>query len=381
MNFIDTLNCVNIVLESGGVPLIVGDSGIGKTSLAKRLSLVMNYKLITIDANLLKEGEIGGLPTVEDYYTFDGELKQKVKRTVYAVHYKLQQIDSILSEKPDQKILLFIDEINRCEHAVQQELMNIILNREINGYYIPENVYMLAAMNPSNKYEGISDNEYQVVEMDPAQENRFVWLEMDTDVQNWIEWGKEKNENKGYITNIHEEVLEFISTNPQYLNRPDSLESVKPTPRSWERVSDAYRLYLSRKESIKEHILFNVIKGNVGAAIAQEFVSFISSDSKFLKVEDFFKGNYIDESTVNILKSSNYEKLFLFALNALNYLRSLEDKKIYINKFSLLLEYYPSDLRISIMKKIKSDYADLYEYFLDNANFVEAYFKIYLKDR
>ena len=36
--------------------------------------------------------------------------------------------------------MLFIDELNRCEHAVQQELMNLILNREINGFKMPEEV-------------------------------------------------------------------------------------------------------------------------------------------------------------------------------------------------------------------------------------------------
>ena len=49
-------------------------------------------------------------------------------------------------------VLLFIDELNRCEHAVQQELMNLILNREINGYKLNKDVKILAAMNPSNEY-------------------------------------------------------------------------------------------------------------------------------------------------------------------------------------------------------------------------------------
>ena len=38
MNFIDTLKSVELVLASGDVPLVVGESGIGKTALAKKLS-------------------------------------------------------------------------------------------------------------------------------------------------------------------------------------------------------------------------------------------------------------------------------------------------------------------------------------------------------
>ena len=40
-------------------------------------------------------------------------------------------------------VLLFIDEINRAEHAVQQELMNLILNREINGFALSDDVRIM----------------------------------------------------------------------------------------------------------------------------------------------------------------------------------------------------------------------------------------------
>ena len=56
--------------------------------------------------------------------------------------------------------------------------MNLILNREINGYKLHDDVKILAAMNPSSKYG--SDFDYQVVDMDAAQENRFVWLKHGT---------------------------------------------------------------------------------------------------------------------------------------------------------------------------------------------------------
>ena len=71
MNFIDTLKSVELVLASGDVPLVVGESGIGKTALAKKLSEKNGWSFIVIDGNLLKEGEIGGLPTVESYSKVD----------------------------------------------------------------------------------------------------------------------------------------------------------------------------------------------------------------------------------------------------------------------------------------------------------------------
>ena len=91
MNFIETLKSVDLVLATGEVPLVVGESGIGKTALAKQLSKENNYSLVVIDGNLLKEGEIGGLPTVESYKAIDSNgIEIEKKTTIYAAHNKLR---------------------------------------------------------------------------------------------------------------------------------------------------------------------------------------------------------------------------------------------------------------------------------------------------
>ena len=231
MNFIDTLKSVDLVLSTNEVPLVVGESGIGKTALAKKLAEENNWSLVVIDGNLLKEGEIGGLPTIESYTTTNsnGEKIEK-KITVYAVHNKLREIDEEITK--GKSVLLFIDEINRCEHTVQQELMNLILNREINGYKLQKKKKILAAMNPSSKYG--SDFDYQVVDMDAAQENRFVWLNMEPDYNQWLNWAMDAG--------IEQKVIEFISTFPEYLHRINE-DDVRATPRSYERVSKTYKMY------------------------------------------------------------------------------------------------------------------------------------------
>jgi len=49
-----------------------------KLLLAKELSRINNYHLVTIDGNLLKEGEIGGLPMVEKKeILFKGDVVKK----------------------------------------------------------------------------------------------------------------------------------------------------------------------------------------------------------------------------------------------------------------------------------------------------------------
>lgn len=371
MNFKDTLISAELVLETGEVPLIIGESGIGKTALAKKLANKNNFKLVVIDGNLLKEGEIGGLPTIESYKSIDsnGNFQEK-KATIYAVHTKLKEIDEEILN--GNKVLLFIDEINRCEHTVQQELMNLILNREINGYKLHNDVKILAAMNPSNKYG--EDFDYQVVDMDAAQENRFVWLNMENDYIDWIIWAIEFG--------IETEVIEFISTFPEYLQKINE-EDVRATPRSYERISKTLKLYKEKKEIIPRAVFLNVIKGNVGRVIAEEFISFIESNHEALiSFEKVFCRNYIDEEVIEIIKKETHTRLYLTAINILKILESNifsfeKESSFYINRFVKFLKLYPIDLMVGIMKDMKNNYPVIYKLALEDQEFVDAYFEAY----
>ncbi|UOW66683.1 ATP-binding protein [Paraclostridium bifermentans] len=370
MNFKDTLKSVNLVLATGEVPLVVGESGIGKTALAKKIAKENDWSLIVIDGNLLKEGEIGGLPTVESYVVLNsnGENIEK-KTTIYAVHNKLREIDEQIAK--GRTVLLFIDEINRCEHTVQQELMNLILNREINGYKLDDAVKILAAMNPSSKYG--SDFDYQVVDMDAAQENRFVWLNMEADHTQWINWAIREG--------IEDKVIEFISTFPEYLHKIND-EDVRATPRSYERVSKSYTIFKEQKDLIPRSVFLNVIKGNVGKVIAEEFISFIESDcSPLVSYEDIFLGEILDSEIIEKVKNESHTRLYLSAMNILKKLelniKDNNDSKVYIDRLIEFLKLYPIDLMVGIMKDIKSRYPELYKIAIENERFVELYFESY----
>lgn len=360
MKFSEAKNAIELVLESGSVPLIIGEAGIGKTSLVKKICKEENYYLVNIDANLLKEGEIGGLPIVEN------------GRTKYAAHYKLLEIDEALKSNEYNGVLLFIDELNRCEHAVQQELMNIILNREINNYKLAENVKIVAAMNPSNKYDGYEYSDYQVVDMDSAQEDRFVWIELTSDIKEWINWAMSKDGN------INENIIEFLSTFPEYLSTPNSKESIKATPRSWERIGRAYNVYLKNPNKYSLNTLYNIVKGNVGVSIATDFINHIKNiKNKIMKAEELFAYEALPLELREELRSESHSRLYILAKNSLRY---LEENNIDKNRklYGDLLNSYPKDLRLGIMKEVKIDASEkLYKDLLNEDKFLDAFFAIF----
>ncbi len=375
MNFIDTLQSADLVLATGEVPIIVGESGIGKTVLAKEIANQNNWSFIVIDGNLLKEGEIGGLPTIESYTRMNhhGDNVER-KTTVYAVHNKLREIDEEIAK--GNTVLLFIDEINRCEHTVQQELMNLILNREINGYKLHDGVKIIAAMNPSSKYGG--DFDYQVVDMDVAQENRFVWLHMEPDYMQWLDWAIDAG--------IEQKVIEFISTFPEYLHKNNE-DDIRATPRSYERISGIYKIYQQKKASIPRSVFLNVIRGNVGKFIAEEFVNFVESDyNALLSYEEVFSGNTLHESVREKIKNESHTRLYLAAKNILKHLEAAikngdHETTYMIDRLIAFLKLYPVDLMIGIMKDMKNSYTEVYKYAIENEAFVEAYFESYREIR
>lgn len=372
MNFNDTLKSAELVIATNEVPLIVGESGIGKTALAKALARKHGWSFVVIDGNLLKEGEIGGLPTVEEYSIKDSDgVAVSKKATIYAVHTKLREIDNLILK--GKEVLLFIDEINRCEHSVQQELMNLILNREINGYKLHDKVKILAAMNPSSKYG--SDFDYQVVDMDAAQEDRFVWLNMESDAQGWIKWA---TENK-----IDNKIIEFISTFPEHLHSINE-DDIRATPRSFERVSKSYKLYKENKESIPRRVFLNVLKGNLGRIIAEQLMDFIDSDNvALISPEDIFEKESLQEEVKEKISKESHTRLYLTSSNMINYInkkvQDLEEKDIdkMINRFVEFLNLYPIDLMIGIMQDMRENQKNIYNLVLKNEDFVEAYFAAY----
>lgn len=357
MNFTETYEAVELTLAAGAVPLIIGESGIGKTALIRRYSREKNLHLVNIDANLLKEGEIGGLPTVEN------------GRTTYATHHKLAEIDEFLAGG-NGGCLLFIDEINRCDHAVQQELMNLILNREINGYVLNDRVTVASAMNPTSRMEDFRNTEYQVIEMDPAQENRFVWFAMDSDPKEWIVWGLDEGD-------IHPWVIEFISSFDEYLHAASQEEFIEATPRSWERISDAMKV-LDKNPKFSKEALYHFVKGNVGTRIAQDFMGFLKeNENPNLKSADIFAMEQISQSVKDEIAVSSHSRLYILAMNMVKEFKGdLTPERV--RRLSEILLLYPRDLRISLMKEIRlMSREDVYPRLLEDDLFLEAFFECY----
>lgn len=366
MNFNDAKGSAELVLLANQVPLLVGETGIGKSSLARTIANQEGWALEIIDGNLLKEGEIGGLPTVQEVTKqgADGSLKRE-SITVYAVHHTLSAIDRLAEE--GRKVLLFIDEINRCEHSVQQELMNLILNREINGYKLPDSVAIMAAMNPDNEFD------YQTVDMDAAQKNRFVWLYMEADYMQWLDWAMEAK--------LDPKVIEFISTYPDYLYKHEE-GGINATPRSYERVSQLYQTYKAHEGRFTDQQFEAVVRGNVGDLIAKAFVAFLKrQDGPLIAYEDLYGSDEAWKALPGRLEEEKPTRIYVATKHIMKRLEgevvflSPADRQAKLERFIDYLKLCPMDLMVAAMKDMAQDTPHLYTFLMAEESFVNAYYE------
>jgi hypothetical protein len=197
---------------------------------------------------------------------------------------------------------------------------------------------------------------------------------MEPDYLQWLDWAVE--------TGLEPKVIEFISTFPEYLLKINE-DDLRATPRSYERISSLYKIYQQQKESVPRSVFINVLRGNVGRVIAEEFASFVETDQRALiSFADVFSSDSLPAAVSEKVKKESHTRLYLAAKNILKTLtdeitQGNVDVNERVNRLIAFLKLYPVDLMIGIMKDIKSSYPGVYNHAIENEAFVEAYFSTY----
>lgn len=142
------------------------------------------------------------------------------------------EVIPIVEQKP---YVFIIDEINRGEaskifgelffaidpgyrgkkeHLVQTQYQNLVPEDDMftDGFYVPENVYILATMN---------DIDRSVESMDFAMRRRFTWIEVTpTDTQSMLDDLSCANEAKNTMNRLNQKIAETEGLGPAYMVGP-----------------------------------------------------------------------------------------------------------------------------------------------------------------
>lgn len=278
---------VPLVLRAGNVPSIVGEAGLGKTALVKEVATKMDAKLFTTVVSLSEKGDLAiPVPPLTSDSFIETKHHGRLANVQFGYSETLIAIIRYAESHPDQPIIWFLDEFNRGPQAVQSELMNLVLQRQINSLRLPETVKIVIAENPDNTMEGFENSEYAVSTGDAAIKDRTVRLVMTTSTSEWLEWAKQPL--KGIArSRINTLVIDYLSRYPSRLVQPHQFGSdLTPTPRAWERVSKNLDQLQKLPTDLQNQLAPDLFSGDLGTEIGVSFAKFVQAHGVKLQVSE-----------------------------------------------------------------------------------------------
>jgi hypothetical protein len=235
-----------------------GAPGIGKSDIVKQIADEQGRPVIDVRLPLWEPTDIKGIP----YYNATENTMSWAP-------------PAELPHDKDSKAILFLDELNAAPPSVQAAAYQLILNRRVGKYKLPDNVVMVAAGNRESD-KGVT------YRMPTPLSNRFIHQEMRVDFASWQEWAVE---NK-----IHKDVVGYLSFAKQDLYDFDAKSSSRAfaTPRSWSFVSQLLN------DSVDDETAMNLIAGTVGEGLAVKFMAHRKVAGRMPNPKDILDGKVKD---------------------------------------------------------------------------------------
>jgi hypothetical protein len=239
-----------------------GPPGIGKSELVEGITNDLNGLMIDLRLGQMEPTDIRGIP----FYNKD------IGKMDWAPPVELPD-EETAAQYPI--VVLFLDELNSAAPSVQSAAYQLILNRRIGKYRLPDNVVMVAAGNRESD-KGVT------YRMPTPLANRFIHQEMKVDFPSWLEWAVNNR--------VHKDVVGYLSFAKQDLYDFDAKSASRAfaTPRSWTFVSQLL------DDASDDDTTMNLIAGTVGEGLAVKFMAHKKVASRMPNPTDILNGKVKD---------------------------------------------------------------------------------------
>ena len=240
-------SAVDALIDSKIPTFLWGPPGIGKSSIIKQIAVAKEVRFIDLRLSLMDPTDLKGIPFYDKHE-----------------HHSVWAPPSFLPKEGEG--ILFLDELNSAPPAVQASAYQLILDRQVGEYKLPEGWAIVAAGNRESD-RGV------VYKMPTPLANRFVHLDMEVDINDWKDWA--------YKNGIDERIIAYIGYKSEDLFSFDPVLNEKSfaTPRSWEFVNGVVH------SGMDESLLLDVISGAIGKERAISFLSFAKVMHKLPDIE------------------------------------------------------------------------------------------------
>ncbi len=232
---------------------IWGTMGIGKSTIVRDVAKEMGLDFVDVRISQLEPSDLRGLPSVAN-----GETKW---------------LPPSWLPKKNTKGILFFDELNLAVPSIQASCYQLILDRKLGDYELPEGWEIISA---GNRIE----DKANVFEMPSPLANRFVHVELAVpNVEEWCNWAFDKQIDSRIITFLNWKESRLYAFDAKYKEKSFA------TPRTWEYVS---KLIKDVSYDENSEMLSTLIASAVGEGVSTEMTAFMKLQRK-IKAEEILE--------------------------------------------------------------------------------------------
>lgn len=230
--------------------MLHGSPGVGKSDVVRQIAAARGIPMIDLRLSQLDPVDLRGVPSVDPVE----------KKTSWNAPDFLPT---------DGEGILFLDEINSAAQATQAAAYQLVLDRRLGDYELPDGWAMIAAGNR------VTDRAI-VNQMSSALKNRFTHINYDVNNDDWCTWA--------LTNNISTEVLGFIRFRPMLLNEFEQRNDSKKEKERIQHMRDAQAFATPRSWFFLDRILqqkpspdieYELYSGIVGEGCAAEFMGYL----------------------------------------------------------------------------------------------------------
>lgn len=291
--------------------MLWGPPGIGKSDLVDQIGKKLSRPVIDVRLALWDPTDLKGMQYI------DAETKLMNWAPPVELPYD-----------PNSRAILFLDEFPSANPSVQAAAYQLILNRRIGRYVLPEGVDIVAAGNREGD-RGV------VYKMGAPLSSRFLHLELAVNFDDWFNWAT-KND-------IHPDVVGYLSCNKSSLFTfdPKSSSRAFACPRTWYFTSKQLHDPIVREDN---ELLLDVVSGLVGDGVAVQFAAHRKISSKMPLPMDILEGR------VKTLEYKELSAMYALALSLCYELKELakkgvEDWHLYVDRyFGFMMDNFTPDI-------------------------------------
>jgi hypothetical protein len=238
--------------------MIWGPPGVGKSQMVGQVAAQHGVPVIDIRLSQMEPSDLRGIP-----FRVGGCVE-------WAVPAMLPD-----TERHGPEGILFLDEITSAAPSVSAAAYQLILDRRLGDYRVPEHWAIFAAGNRQGD-RGVTYT------MPAPLANRFSHFELEVNLDDWVAWA--------YGNGIDERVIGFLRFRPDLLFDFDPAHNpvAFPSPRSWEFAHRALQKFTGHPQ-----LLLGALQACVGPAAGIELHAFIASLEQMPDLDAIVRGEEV----------------------------------------------------------------------------------------